>query len=427
MTCRCVHLIAPLLVVASLVGCLAPSQGSKPEATDSATDTTSAPDLEPAPAACDLAQCDGRCRVPWDAGDTGICDLGTCECMSVAAPDCADGFCRIPASRFLAGYHSRPTFRLPTPDSRIDLPQHWVVLRRPFVLQQAEVTEAQWRDLMGEGHTSPFACGDTCPIAAVTLFDALTFANRKSESVGLELCYELVGCRFADSEVDPGTTGRLGRVCESATFVGPDCAGFRLPSEWELEVAIGLGLEKCVVGMRWDPSYGNDADFSCEAWTDIPLDIRYCRNAAVDYTGCIDVGLRGPTCGGPSTVDEYPPNRLGFLGLQGNAGELSGSLFDPVTHQSLLDRLAPGGIVPEADARATLVDPGFDRTLATAFLSRRPDPAPEVIVRGGNFRSTVHNICSNSRFAAPFGGSDARQHSGFRLARTVGMAVPIPQ
>ena len=64
-----------------------------------------------------------------------------------------------------------------------ELPVHRVTLRS-FAMGKTEVTQGQWRAIMG-GNPSHFSnCGDTCPVENVTWNDAKQFVGRLSAKTG---------------------------------------------------------------------------------------------------------------------------------------------------------------------------------------------------------------------------------------------------
>jgi formylglycine-generating enzyme required for sulfatase activity len=56
--------------------------------------------------------------------------------------------------------------------------QHRVTLSKPFYLQTTEVTQGQWRKIMGNNPSHFSHCGDDCPVETVSWHDAQAFIRR---------------------------------------------------------------------------------------------------------------------------------------------------------------------------------------------------------------------------------------------------------
>lgn len=64
------------------------------------------------------------------------------------------------------------------------LGQHRVVIGKPFALAKTEVTQRQWRDLMGSNPSHYADCGDDCPVDQVTWNDAQEYMRKLSQKTG---------------------------------------------------------------------------------------------------------------------------------------------------------------------------------------------------------------------------------------------------
>jgi len=148
--------------------------------------------------------------------------------------ECVGGWCLIPPG----------TFQMGSPDNESNRqsdegPVHSVTITRSFYIKQTEVTQREWKSLIGNNPSEFSSCGDDCPVERVNWYEAVYYANAISELEGFEGCYIISGCS--------GTAGSNLDNC-SVTFEGLECKGYRLPTEAEWEYAARAGCA--------DPTYG---------------------------------------------------------------------------------------------------------------------------------------------------------------------------
>ncbi len=143
------------------------------------------------------------------------------------------GFVHIPAGSFQMGSPAGEKGR-----GDDEGPQHRATITRAFFMQATEVTQGQYRALMGKNPSRFTSCGDDCPVEQVSWRDAVTYCNALSRKEGLEECYD--GDRLK----------------------GLDCKGYRLPTEAEWEYAVRAGSAGASYGeldaIAW---YGRNSDF----------------------------------------------------------------------------------------------------------------------------------------------------------------------
>ena len=93
-------------------------------------------------------------------------------------PDCPR-MVVIPAGEFMMGSPEAE----PERDSD-EGPQHPVRIPRAFAMARTEVTQAEWRAIMGSSPSRFSSCGDDCPVERVSWNDAREFARRLAEKTG---------------------------------------------------------------------------------------------------------------------------------------------------------------------------------------------------------------------------------------------------
>jgi formylglycine-generating enzyme required for sulfatase activity len=187
----------------------------------------------------------------------------------------------IPAGEFLMGAADDE------PEAQSDeKPQHKVRITRPFYLGVFEVTQKEYKTIIGTNPSHFSATGggqatvarmntDGFPVENVSWLDATAFCNKLSEREGLKPCYWVSG--------EPSVDG----------------TGYRMPTEAEWEYACRAGtITPFAFGTTITP---NDANF----------------NGNATYNGSAVGGNLGRT----TVVGSNRPNAFGLHDMHGNVWE----------------------------------------------------------------------------------------------------------
>ncbi len=84
-------------------------------------------------------------------------------------------FVPIPAGNFTMGSPDGTNGTVAEPGRNTDETQHVVTLTQPFYMQTTEVTQGQWKAVMGSNPSYFSTCGDNCPVEQVSWNDIQIF------------------------------------------------------------------------------------------------------------------------------------------------------------------------------------------------------------------------------------------------------------
>ncbi len=94
---------------------------------------------------------------------------------SFTSPTLGAKFVLIPAGTFMMGSPGNE------PGRDNDETQHQVTISRPFYMQTTEVTQGQWKRVMGNNPSHFRNCGDDCPVEQVSWNDVQNFIRRLNQ------------------------------------------------------------------------------------------------------------------------------------------------------------------------------------------------------------------------------------------------------
>ncbi len=100
---------------------------------------------------------------------------------SFTSPTLGAKFVLIPAGTFMMGSPSDELGR----DSD-ETPQHQITISRPYYMQTTEVTQGQWKKVMGNNPSHFSSCGDDCPVEYVSWDDVQGFIKKLNSMEGTD-------------------------------------------------------------------------------------------------------------------------------------------------------------------------------------------------------------------------------------------------
>lgn len=191
----------------------------------------------------------GRARFVWHA--LVLCGLAVAgACGGNTAPATAPG--NAPVTKPLeAGFSEEQFSRIPAGSFQMgtasggfaeERPVHSVTLSA-FRMQKTEVTQGQWRAVMGTSPSVFSACGDSCPVEGVSYLEAQAFIDRLNGVVDRGKGYRLPTEAEWEYAARGGTTGDFNVVntaIEALGWINTNAQGTTHPSAQKLPNAWGL-------------------------------------------------------------------------------------------------------------------------------------------------------------------------------------------
>jgi formylglycine-generating enzyme required for sulfatase activity len=158
-----------------------------------------------------------------------------------------------------------------------EYPQHLVEITKPFYFQKTEVTQGQWKKVMGDNPSEHKECGDDCPVENVSWEDTQEFIKKLNTMEGTDT-YRLPSEAEWEYAARAGTTtlfsfGNNERVlgefawCDKYTGMELHPVASKKPNPWGIYDLYGSVWEW--VEDDWHYNY-EGAPTDERAWTDWP-------------------------------------------------------------------------------------------------------------------------------------------------------------
>ncbi len=222
-------------------------------------------------------------------------------------------FVLIPAGNFMMGSHISPEETAKKFGDyegwyKREHPQHNVTMSKPFYLQTTQVTQGQWKEVMGFNPSDFDKCGDDCPVETVSWDDAQIFIEELNKIEGTytyrlpteaEWEYACCGVKIPMDFFFGNDAGNLNEYAwyEENSNGQTNPVGKKKPNRWHLHDMCGNVWEW--VEDDWHDTY-DDAPSDGSAWVDKSSGARrvfrggswnvsaqYCRSA-VRFNGSPD-------------------------------------------------------------------------------------------------------------------------------------------
>ena len=231
----------------------------------------------------------------------------------------------IPAGTFIMGSPESE------PSRNMNEIQHQVTINAGFYMSVHQVTQKQWKELMGEDEAwqslmnqgmygKEYGIGDDNPMYYINWYDAIEFCNKLSEIEGLTVAYRL------------NEETRAVEIIEGST-------GYRLPTEAQWEYACRghyPNKEEETNTMPFGVGDGTKITYELANFhTFYPYDIS--TDFPGQYKDIEGAGYLGKT----SPVGSYAPNNYGLYDMHGNVWEWCLDWFGAYSGEAPVDPQGP--------------------------------------------------------------------------------------
>ena len=187
-------------------------------------------------------------------------------------------FVKIKSGSFMMGSPDNESYR------ESNEKQHNVTLTNDYYLQTTEVTQGQWKEIMGNNPSRFKNCGNDCPVESVSWEDVQKFIDKLNRKEGINK--------------------------------------YRLPTEAEWEYAARAGSKKAFSnGDISEETCGYDSNLDKVGW--------YCGNSCVNYSGGWSCSYcKGKCNAGTHPVGKKQKNSWGLYDMHGNVWEWCQDWYD---------------------------------------------------------------------------------------------------